>query len=86
MHLGNTHLLDVLPLSGPTFCSIKHGRSDNAQAAARKDVERTFGILQAQFAIMRGSAGFWDQRILWYIMTARVIMHKMIIEDEVARI
>jgi hypothetical protein len=54
----------------------------NAQAAARKDVERAFGILQAQFAIVRGPARFWDQEILWYIMMACVIMHNMIIEDE----
>jgi hypothetical protein len=33
----------------------------NAQAAARKDVEGAFGILQAQFAIVRGPARFWDQ-------------------------
>uniref|UniRef100_A0A453KZ48 DDE Tnp4 domain-containing protein n=1 Tax=Aegilops tauschii subsp. strangulata TaxID=200361 RepID=A0A453KZ48_AEGTS len=39
----------------------------NAQAAARKDVERAFGILQAQFAIVRGPARFWDQKMLWYI-------------------
>jgi hypothetical protein len=54
----------------------------NAQAAARKDVERAFGILQDQFAIVRGPARFWDQEILWYIMTACVIMHNMIIENE----
>nr|XP_020187407.1 putative nuclease HARBI1 [Aegilops tauschii subsp. strangulata] len=54
----------------------------NAQAAARKDVERAFGILQSQFAIVRGPARFWDQKILWYIMTACVIMHNMIIENE----
>ena len=54
----------------------------NAQAAARKDVERAFEILQAQFAIVRGPARFWDQDILWYIMTACVIMHNMIIENE----
>ena len=54
----------------------------NAQAAARKDAERAFGILQAQFAIVRGPARFWDQDMLWYIMTACVIMHNMIIGDE----
>ena len=54
----------------------------NAQAAAREDVERAFEILQAQFAIVRGPARFWDQEMLWYIMNACVIMHNMIIENE----
>jgi hypothetical protein len=45
-------------------------------------VERAFGILQAQFAIVRGTAGFWDQECLWYIMNVCVIMHNMIIEDD----
>ena len=54
----------------------------NAQAAARKDVERAYGILQAQFAILRGLARFWDQKMLWFIMHACVIMHNMIIENE----
>ena len=56
--------------------------SRNARAAARKDVERAFGILQSQFAIVRGPARFWDQKILRYIMNACVIMHNMIIENE----
>jgi hypothetical protein len=30
----------------------------NAQAEARKDVERTFGILQTQFSIVREPARF----------------------------
>jgi hypothetical protein len=38
--------------------------------------------LQAQFAIVRGPARFLDQNILWYIITACVIMHNMIIENE----
>ena len=45
-------------------------------------MERAFGILQAQFAIVRGPARFWDQNMLWYIMTACIIMHNMIIENE----
>ena len=52
------------------------------QEGARKDVERAFGVLQARFAIVRGPARFWDQEDLWYILTACVIMHNMIVEDE----
>nr|XP_020195838.1 uncharacterized protein LOC109781661 [Aegilops tauschii subsp. strangulata] len=54
----------------------------NAQAAARNNVEMAFGILQSQFAIVRGPSRFWDQNILWYIMTACMIMHNVIIENE----
>jgi hypothetical protein len=54
----------------------------SAQVTARKDVERAFGILQAQFAIVRGLSKFWEQENLWYIMTACIIMHNMIIENE----
>jgi hypothetical protein len=36
--------------------------------AAKKDVERAFGILQAQFAIARGSTRFWDQECLLVIL------------------
>ena len=70
----------VKPLTAPQ--GKKNLDFHNAQAAARKDVERDFGILQAQFAIVRGPARFWDQKILWYIMHACVIMHNMIIENE----
>ena len=54
----------------------------NAQAAAKKDVERAFEFLQAQFSIVRGPTRFWYQDILWYIITAGLIMHNMIIENE----
>jgi hypothetical protein len=46
----------------------KQTQFHSAQATARKDVERSFQILQAQFAIVRGSARFWYQECLWYIM------------------
>ena len=49
-----------------------------AQEACQKDLERASGVLQAQFAIVRGPARFWDKSI----MTACIILHNMIIEDE----
>lgn len=52
------------------------------QEALRKDVERAFGVLQARFAIVRGPARFWDQTTLKEIMTACIILHNMIVEDE----
>jgi hypothetical protein len=53
-----------------------------AQEAARKMVERAFGVLQSRFAIVRGSARIWDTQTLSKIMRACVIMHNMIVEDE----
>jgi hypothetical protein len=53
-----------------------------AQEAARKMVERAFGVLQSRFAIVRGGARFWDIETLTRIMRACVIMHNMIVEDE----
>ena len=53
-----------------------------AQEAVRKDVERAFGVLQSRFAIVRGPAHFWDKETLREIMTACIIMHNMIVEDE----
>jgi hypothetical protein len=70
----------VMLIVAPT--GKKQVQFHNAQVAARKDVERAFGILQAQFAIVRGPERFWNQNMLWYIMQACVIMHNMIIEDE----
>ena len=52
------------------------------QEAARKDIERAFGVLQSRFAIVRGPACFWDKRTLKNIMTCCVILHNMILEDE----
>jgi hypothetical protein len=53
-----------------------------AQEAARKDVERAFGILQSRFAIVRGAGRLWDTETLGNIMKACVIMHNTIVEDE----
>ena len=53
-----------------------------AQEAQRKDVERAFGVLQARFQIVCQPARLWDEATLRDIMTACIIMHNMIIEDE----
>nr|XP_023911884.1 uncharacterized protein LOC112023512 [Quercus suber] len=54
----------------------------SSQEAARKDVERAFGVLQAQFAIVRGPARFFHLEMLKDIMMACIILHNMIVEDE----
>ncbi|XP_062225028.1 uncharacterized protein LOC133923789 [Phragmites australis] len=52
------------------------------QVATRKDVEHAFGVLQSRFPIVRGATRLWDEETLSNIMTACIIMHNMIIEDE----
>ncbi|XP_037446376.1 uncharacterized protein LOC119316123, partial [Triticum dicoccoides] len=52
------------------------------QEAARKDVERAFGVLQSRFAIVRGPAKGWKRKEIGDVMKACVIMHNMIVEDE----
>uniref|UniRef100_A0A0D3D0J5 DDE Tnp4 domain-containing protein n=1 Tax=Brassica oleracea var. oleracea TaxID=109376 RepID=A0A0D3D0J5_BRAOL len=52
------------------------------QEAARKDVERAFGVLQARFAIVKNLALSWDKVKIGKIMRACIILHNMIVEDE----
>ncbi|XP_020196834.1 uncharacterized protein [Aegilops tauschii subsp. strangulata] len=52
------------------------------QEAARKDVERAFGVLQARWEIVRSAAMMWESETLWQLMTCCVILHNMIAEDE----
>ena len=62
--------------------SNKAANFTKAQEAARKDIKRDFGVLQARFAIVRGPARFWDKKTLVNIMKCCVILHNMILEDE----
>ncbi|CAL2272167.1 unnamed protein product [Prunus armeniaca] len=48
----------------------------------RKDVERCFGILQAQWAIIKGAVRLFDEEVLRNIMMTCIILHNMIVEDE----
>ncbi|CAN1121157.1 hypothetical protein LINPERPRIM_LOCUS2012 [Linum perenne] len=60
----------------------KHKLFAKKQEAARKDVERAFGVLQARFSIINGRSRMWCKDIIGEIMRACIIMHNMIVEDE----
>ncbi|OWZ22363.1 Nuclease HARBI1 [Phytophthora megakarya] len=52
------------------------------QEAARKDVERAFGVLQARWAIVKGPDRSWSYSNLAVIMKACIVLHNMIVQDE----
>jgi hypothetical protein len=54
----------------------------NMQEAARKDVERCFGVLQSRWGIIQNPSREWNLNTIKDILMACVIMHNMIIEDE----
>lgn len=65
-----------LPLSDRDRLFAQH------QEGTRKDVERTFGVLQSRFAILCYAARSWHRSTIAKIMYACIIMHNMIVEDE----
>lgn len=52
------------------------------QEACWKDVERAFGMLQAQFAIVKGLCRLWSEVDMALIMKTCVILRHMTIENE----
>ncbi|XP_062555215.1 uncharacterized protein LOC134220234 [Armigeres subalbatus] len=52
------------------------------QEAARKDVERAFGVLMARFAILKNPGRLWYQQDLAAIMRTCIILHNMIVEHQ----
>ncbi|XP_057809742.1 uncharacterized protein LOC131024215 [Salvia miltiorrhiza] len=52
------------------------------QEAARKDIERAFGVLQARWAIIKGPACLWSKAEFSDIMFTCIILHNMIVQDE----
>ncbi|XP_048435371.1 uncharacterized protein LOC103944459 [Pyrus x bretschneideri] len=62
--------------------SAKKKLFSQRQESYRKDVEKAFGILQAQWTIIRGPAQFWQSKDLHSIMMTYIILHNMIVEDK----
>jgi hypothetical protein len=60
----------------------KYKRFSQEQEACRKDVEQAFGVMQSHWAIVHHPARQWSVRQMWEVMTASVIMHNMIIEEQ----
>ncbi|XP_019100941.1 PREDICTED: uncharacterized protein LOC104789665 [Camelina sativa] len=83
------YLADGIYPSYPTFVkSIRHPQNEpdklfaQHQEGCRKDIELAFGVLQAQFKIIREPAHLWDIADLAMIMRSCIILHNMIVEDE----
>ena len=60
----------------------KKQRFAQQQESARKDVEHDFCVLQSRWGIIRQPALTWSTEKLLEVMTACVVMHNMIVEDE----
>ncbi|GJV95125.1 ALP1-like protein isoform X1 [Tanacetum coccineum] len=52
------------------------------QEAARKDIERAFGVLQGRWGIIRQPARAYQINMLKKIMYCCIMLHNMILEDE----
>jgi hypothetical protein len=72
-----------------TFVKTAHNSEDGKfkrftkeREAARNEVERVFGVLQSQWAIVRLPTRIWSTGSMWEVMTTCVIMYNMIVEDE----
>ena len=59
---------------------LKRRRFKRAQEAARKDIERVFGVLKAKWMILQQPAKAMHPRTLRKIMYACIILHNMILK------
>ncbi|XP_020162102.1 uncharacterized protein [Aegilops tauschii subsp. strangulata] len=64
------------------FVGENRRRFAQEKESARKDVELAFGVLQSQWGIVRYPARTWSTKKFLEVMTACVIMHNMIVENE----
>ncbi|XP_047961879.1 uncharacterized protein LOC125206682 [Salvia hispanica] len=56
------------------------------QEAARKDVERAFGVLQSRWAIVKGPTRLWFKEVIADVMYACIILHNMIVKQEAGHV
>jgi hypothetical protein len=61
----------------PQLQSTKQKYFTIKQCEYRKDVERSFGVLQAKYAIMKGPTRQWSVEDLKYIVDCVIILHNM---------
>ncbi|KAL7590059.1 hypothetical protein Lser_V15G39712 [Lactuca serriola] len=60
----------------------KRKKFKEAQESARKDVERTFGVLKRRSQVLTVGARSYEVKRLQHVMYACIILHNMILEDE----
>jgi hypothetical protein len=65
-----------------TYGSSADSLDENLRmGAVRKDVEWTFGVLQARFRIIHSPCKLWNAESMKKNMIAAIILHNMIFED-----
>lgn len=67
------------PMSQPRTPADRNYNS--YQEAYRKDIECSFGILQAKFGILRDPVRLWSLEDIDYIVLGCVILHNMVVES-----
>ena len=68
----------VQTVANPT--TQKEKLLSTAKEAARKDVERTFGVLQGKWHILSRPSRLWRKQSMKDIMKCCVILHNMMVE------
>jgi hypothetical protein len=86
-HTANLRFQQLLPAAAfsqstsySCFSTVgeKENRFDKEQEICGMDVERTFGMLQYRWTIVRHTVKTWSKKTLWEVITACVIMLNMI--------
>ncbi|GKF79639.1 putative nuclease HARBI1 isoform X2, partial [Tanacetum coccineum] len=71
----------ILSISHPDEHDTKRIRYKQAHEAARKDVERAFGVLKKKWAIIKTPAWSRSLRTITKLMYTCIILHNIIIKD-----